>query len=1257
MLQQATGSGAQRVVTTLNRLSPFSEESSDERGTPTLYQYDARGNLLKMVEAANTPEARLTEYSYDSLGQRLTTTRRANAPSAPTGFGATLNIGVSVPNSNPLDPLGGDATTTITYDQYGNVTSVTDPEGNVTQHTAFDVMGNLRTRTDARGIQSERVYDALGRMTRLTEASGSNGATPEARTLAYTYDKTGLRKTMTDARGHTSSYQYDALKRMTGMTQPPLTQPELSASPNPQALASTRTDYDAEGRKLRDIDPDGIATRYSFDIDGRPTGSLDAAGNITQFLYGSVAGTGLPTPGVQAGLEGLLAAVIYPTYREDYRYDVRNRQTQVIQYLATNPNANPTAATTRYTSTTEYDAVGNPTRRTDPKGSVTTTEYDRLNRAVKITDPLGGITQFTYDRKDNLTTVTDPKGSITQYHYDRANRKTAEIRPLGDKTTYRYDQNNNLTETTSANGNKRAYVYDPLNRRTQETHFLGTGATPGSTPITSALINQALSANPPTLATGTAQPGTPTALASRSISYVYDKSGNLTSWTDKQATSSAASNAADPNHAATSANADVLSGSFSYDELNRQTRTGTTYNATNGTTQTNPTGTANAFTKTSTQSYSAAGRLKTRTDADGKSHTLSYDGAGRVNQLALPATAGNITFPQYQWNQIQEIQFPSGVKQTYAYDALMRPTEIKVTPPATGPNAPANQSPLMLFGYQYDEVSNPTQIARAFQSSSTNPPNPANPNPNGIDATQTNYGYDRLYRLTNVIPNPVTSATPTEQYAYDLVHNRLAEQKSNHPSGLITGTSVGRAFSYNANHQLAGIAQLIQSINPANQTDPNALPTNSIGATLENRNYSADGHTKEVSPTNTANGTNTNNQNTGATVDQTRTYLYDASERLVEVKTGAAGNQTVATYRYDPFGRRIRKTVTIPNTTITAQNPIAQQAGTIFFGYASEGLIAEFKDNGDFKLSYAYTPALASGSHGTWQTGPLYKRDTDLNADQIHVLHNDHLGTPQTITAINSTSATNSLVIGKPTWRASYESFGAAAIDQTIVNVANIANQSATENNHRFPGQLFDQETGLAQNYMRDYERGLGRYTQSDPLGALVSPSLFAYAAASPTKVTDRLGLCDSIEEIDRYRKMKIHPRHLVDKFNLLTIPKYEWEFECGLKSEPPDDRDRGKGVGSRFECKLCSTYVGYTELFVEIYEQIFDRFVEIRKRVCTHCNCDANSGCTDWRFAGIEDWESETVRQRLPGSRYVKVDGQPCIPALGIGQGPASKR
>jgi RHS repeat-associated protein len=37
--------------------------------------------------------------------------------------------------------------------------------------------------------------------------------------------------------------------------------------------------------------------------------------------------------------------------------------------------------------------------------------------------------------------------------------------------------------------------------------------------------------------------------------------------------------------------------------------------------------------------------------------------------------------------------------------------------------------------------------------------------------------------------------------------------------------------------------------------------------------------------------------------------------------------------------------------------------------------------------------------------------------------------------------------------------------------------------NLRFPGQYFDLETGLAYNYMRDYDPRIGRFMQSDPIG------------------------------------------------------------------------------------------------------------------------------------------------------------------------------
>jgi RHS repeat-associated protein len=209
---------------------------------------------------------------------------------------------------------------------------------------------------------------------------------------------------------------------------------------------------------------------------------------------------------------------------------------------------------------------------------------------------------------------------------------------------------------------------------------------------------------------------------------------------------------------------------------------------------------------------------------------------------------------------------------------------------------------------------------------------------------------------------------------------------------------------------------------------------------------------------------------------------------------------------------RIPAARVVYRVAITPQNPIAQQAGTIFFGYAAEGMIAEFSETGNVKVTYAYTPALGSGSHATWQTNPIYKRDTPFvvspsnpsNADQLHAFHTDHLGTPHALTAIASSNAAS---IGKITWRANYESFGEAFIDQTILNGTNLSNNTATENNHRFPGQFFDQETGLAQNLFRDYEGKVGRYAQGDPVGLGGGLNTFAYGYANSISHIDPNGL------------------------------------------------------------------------------------------------------------------------------------------------------
>ena len=64
----------------------------------------------------------------------------------------------------------------------------------------------------------------------------------------------------------------------------------------------------------------------------------------------------------------------------------------------------------------------------------------------------------------------------------------------------------------------------------------------------------------------------------------------------------------------------------------------------------------------------------------------------------------------------------------------------------------------------------------------------------------------------------------------------------------------------------------------------------------------------------------------------------------------------------------------------------------------------------------------------------------------------------------------------------------------------------------RFAGQYDDPETGLFYNYFRDYDPSLGRYVETDPLGALIPveldsstslrlQNLYAYVDFEPTSL------------------------------------------------------------------------------------------------------------------------------------------------------------
>jgi RHS repeat-associated protein len=112
--------------------------------------------------------------------------------------------------------------------------------------------------------------------------------------------------------------------------------------------------------------------------------------------------------------------------------------------------------------------------------------------------------------------------------------------------------------------------------------------------------------------------------------------------------------------------------------------------------------------------------------------------------------------------------------------------------------------------------------------------------------------------------------------------------------------------------------------------------------------------------------------------------------------------------------------------------------------------------------------------------------DVDTPSPQLWFVHADHLDRPVKMTDGNKATV----------WDAVYQPFGEA-----------FAILGAATNNQRFPGQYFLIEAGLHYNWHRHYDPTIGRYLQTDPLGFVDGPSMYAYVKSAPTMRVDPEGL------------------------------------------------------------------------------------------------------------------------------------------------------
>ena len=145
----------------------------------------------------------------------------------------------------------------------------------------------------------------------------------------------------------------------------------------------------------------------------------------------------------------------------------------------------------------------------------------------------------------------------------------------------------------------------------------------------------------------------------------------------------------------------------------------------------------------------------------------------------------------------------------------------------------------------------------------------------------------------------------------------------------------------------------------------------------------------------------------------------------------------------------------------------------------------------------------------------------------LYFIHPDHLNTPRAIYNDQQQLA----------WRWDQaEPFGNSPPDE------NPSGLGTVEFGPRFPGQYFDKETNLAYNYFRDFDPGLGRYAQSDPIGLLGGLNTYAYVLGTPISYTDPEGL-RTPQVRPSTREMVRHPELIQPRPTLRENPGMRDEF------------------------------------------------------------------------------------------------------------------
>jgi RHS repeat-associated protein len=434
-------------------------------------------------------------------------------------------------------------------------------------------------------------------------------------------------------------------------------------------------------------------------------------------------------------------------------------------------------------------------------------------------------------------------------------------------------------------------------------------------------------------------------------------------------------------------------------------------------------------TGTTTYTYDAAGNLISKSDAKGITALYEYDAE----------------------NRLTKIDFPSDTDILYAYDTCVNgkgrlcavTDQSGTTAYEYSAKGQVAKQTVNIFGvpyltqYAYDMNGNPTSfiypsgriVATAY----------ANNQPTGVTSNGASVAGSIIYKPFGGVAsftygNGLTrTASYDNQYRISAIESAGVQKVSYgfDANGNITAITdlldpaKNKGYAYDALDRLLGATGPWGSLGWTYDPVGNRLTqTDSVGTAT----YSYQSGSNRLTGITGAQSAIFSHDANGNTISENSdTFTYNQNQRLIH----AAAAQS-ADYLYNAQGQRAIKTVN-GQTTIYHYN----QAGQ---------LIAESEAAGSVQAEYLYL----SGQ-------PLAK----IEGGATFYIHTDHLGTPQLMTDSQ----------GGIVWQIDSRPFGD---NPTITGTQSL--------NLRFPGQYYDAESGLNQNWFRDYNPNLGRYVEADPI-------------------------------------------------------------------------------------------------------------------------------------------------------------------------------